>query len=137
MSGIECEFSPKPAARRYRRDFAIGMGLYVIAIVAVVYVLNRYDAPAWLAVVLALLPVAPVLFAFRAYVVFLSAADEFQRRIQHESILIAATIVAFASLAYGLLEEMANFPHVPLIWVMPAMSVAFGVTTFFVARRYR
>ena len=136
---LDCtgEFSAKPAARRYRREFGLGMAVYVVTLLGGVYALKHFALPAWSAIVLALVPVAPVLYAMRAYITFIDAADELQRRIQHHAILIAAAIVCMASFTYGLLQEVADFPPVSLIWVFPAMCGVWGVAAAFVAKRYR
>ena len=65
------------------------------------------------------------------------ALDEFQRRLQTEALIVAIAVVLSGSFAYGFLEEWANFPHVPLIWVFPAFSFVFGVAHIVIRRRYR
>ena len=71
------------------------------------------------------------------YVTFVTALDEFQRRIQTEAAIIAAGVIAFASFAYGFLEDWANFPRISLIWVFPALSFTFGIVHRIVRQRYK
>jgi len=134
---MTCEFSAKPAARRYRRDFAIAMALYVALVIGAALIIRNFEAPQWLRIVLGLLPLAPALMMLRAYLVFLHAMDEFQRRLQTDALLIATGIIVFGTFAYGFLEEWAGLPHVPLIWVFPIFSFAFGVAHTIIRLRYK
>jgi hypothetical protein len=131
------EFSSKAAARRYRRDVAITGALYVALVFGAALAIRYYDLPQWAVIVLSLAPVAPALMMLRAYIVFTRSMDEFQRRVQSEALIIASGVIVFATFAYGFLEEWADFPHVPLIWVFPAFCAAWGAATVFVRRRYK
>jgi hypothetical protein len=131
------EFSSKAAARRYRRDVAITGALYVALVFGAALAIRYYDLPQWVVIVLSLAPVAPALMILRAYVVFTRSMDEFQRRVQSEALIIASGVIVFASFAYGFLEEWADFPHVPLLWVFPAFCAVWGLATLYVRRRYK
>lgn len=134
---MTCEFSAKEGARRYRREMAIASALYVGAVLGSAFVIRNVEVPRWAIVVLSVLPIAPALLGLRAYLTFWRSMDEFQQRLQSEAITIAAAVVAFSSFAYGFLEEWADFPHLPLIWVLPAFCAVFGVAAAFVSRRYK
>lgn len=134
---MTCEFSSKPAARRYRRDIAVAFVIYVALVIGAALAIRNLAPPQWLVIVLALAPVAPMLMMLRAYLVFVRAVDEFQRRLQSEAVAIAAAITLFASFAYGFLEEWADFPHVPLIWVFPVFSFVFGMAHVLIWMRYK
>jgi hypothetical protein len=126
-----------PAARRYAREFLIAMMLYAAAVIALALIVNRLPPPAWATIPLALVPMAPLLLALRAYLVFFRAMDELQRRIQSEAMLIALALVGFGTLAYGFLEGFADFPRLHVIFVFPAMIAVWGVAVAFVSRRYK
>lgn len=134
---MTCEFSAKEAAKRYRRDIALAGVLYVALVFGAALAIRNLDPPQWVVIVLSLLPVAPALLMLRAYLVFTRAMDEFQRQMQTESLIVAAAVTVFGSFAYGFLEEWADFPHVPLIWVFPVFAFVFGVAHVFIRRRYK
>jgi hypothetical protein len=134
---MTCEFSSKEASRRYRRNMAIAAALYVFLVFAAALAIRNLELPQWLVIVLALAPTAPALLMLRAYLVFTRAMDEFQRRLQSEALIIATAIILFSSFAYGFLEEWADFPHLPLIWVFPAFAFVFGIVHILVRRRYK
>jgi hypothetical protein len=135
----EAKYAPKAVAREYMRDMALAGIVYMAAVFGGVYAIKNFEPPQWLAIVLALAPVAPVLLMLRAYLRFLGRVDEFQRRVQSESMLIAACIVGFACMTYGFLESFAGLPTIPgaLLWVFPAMIGIWGVAQIFVRRRYQ
>ena len=134
---MSCEFSSKESARRYRRDMASSGALYVALVFAGALAIRNFDLPHWSVIVLSLLPVAPALMMLRAYLAFTRSMDEFQRRLQSEALLIASAVIVFGSFAYGFLEEWADFPHVPMIWIFPVFSAVWGIAHLIISRRYK
>lgn len=127
----------KPAAARLFRDM-LGAGiLYLAAIAGASLAIKGGAPPPWLAALLAAAPIAPALLMLRAQLRYVRTLDEFQRRVQSEAVLIAAALTAFASLAYGQLEDMAGFPDVSMMWVFPALCIAWSIATVFVRWRYQ
>lgn len=129
--------SAKLAGRRYRRDMAIAALIYVTVVFGAVFAIRNLELPHWLVVLLALASFAPALLMLRAYLVYWRSLDEFQRRVQSEALIVAAALVVFGSFAYGFLEEWADFPHVPMIWIFPVYSFVFGIAHRIIGRRYK
>jgi hypothetical protein len=129
----------KGVTKQYAREMAFAALIYVAVLLASVFVVRRLDPPQWVAIVLALASAAPALLMMRAYMRRFNGLDEFQRRVQMESMLAAAGIVGFASFTYGFLESFAGFPTIDgaLLWVFPALTFVFGIAQIFVARRYK
>ena len=123
--------------RRYMGNMAVAMVLYTIFVFAGAYAIRNAGLPQWGVILAALAPLLPALLMLRAYVIFLNGIDEFQRRIQTDAILISAGVVGFGSFAYGFLEEWADFPHLPLIWVFPALCGFWGLAACFLRMRYK
>ncbi len=138
-NGICDTGAPKAVAREYQRDMLLAGGGYLVAVFVSVYVVKHFAPPQWAAVLLALAPMAPVAGMLRAYLRLLNRLDEFQRRVQLESMLIAVGIVGFGSLTYGFLESFAGFPAIPdvMLWISPTLWIVWGMAQVFVRRRYR
>lgn len=134
---MTCEFSNNDAARRYRRDIAIAGAIYVAFVFGAALVIRNLDPPHWAVIALSILPVLPALMMLRAYLVFTRTMDEFQRQLQAEAVIVAAAVTVFGSFAYGFLEEWADFPHVPLLWVLPVFGAVFGIAHIIIRRRYK
>jgi len=126
----------KPVAQRYARDMIIAALLYSVVVFAGAYA-TRLELPHWLIIVAAITPLGPALLMLRAYVTFVNAVDEFQRRIQSEAVMIAAGVTGFGTFTYGFLEEWAGFPHLPLIWVLPILIGSWGVALCIIRLRYK
>ena len=137
MSKSDLSESMRRAGRRYTRGMLLASGLYTAVIFAGVYAIDNFDLPRWAVIAAAVAPLLPALLMLRAYLTFFGEIDEFHRRIQSEAVLIAAGVVGFGSFAYGFLVEWADFPHLPLIWVLPALIACWGLAAFFVQRRYK
>lgn len=127
----------KAVRSRYRREMMIAMVIYVALVFAGSYGVRYLNWPNWAVIAASLAPLLPALLMLRAYATFLNSIDEFQRRIQTDAILISAAVVGFGSFAYGFLEEWASFPHLPLIWVFPALIGFWGLAACIVRLRYK
>lgn len=137
MIGSNETSGTKAITRRYNREMLTAVGIYTVFIVAGAYVVGHMNPPRWVIIAASLAPLLPALLMLRAYTTLLNRIDEFQRRIQTDAILIAAAIVGFGSFAYGFLEEWADFPHLPLIWVLPALIGTWGLAACIVRMRYK
>lgn len=138
MSG-ESDATMKAVGKQYTREMSFAALVYVAVLLVSVFVVRRLDPPQWVAIVLALASAAPALLMMRAYMRRFNALDEFQQRVQMESMLAAAAIVGFVSFTYGFLESFAGFPSIDgaLLWVFPGMTFVWGIAQIFVARRYK
>jgi hypothetical protein len=127
----------KAVHRRYKRELWIALAIYTACVFGGSYGIRYLDLPQWAVIAASLAPLLPALLMLRAYTTFLRNIDEFQRRVQTDAILIAAAIVGFGSFAYGFLEEWANFPHLSLIWILPALIGIWGLAACIIRLRYK
>jgi hypothetical protein len=128
--------SPKAASRRYQTQMAVSLVLYMVLLSACVEFLKGVESGPW-RVVLALLPIVPLLWAFRAVIQYLARADELQRRVQLEALSIAAGATAFLCLTYGFLEDLAGFPHLSMWWAFVVVDLVWAAAAFILWRRYK
>ncbi|PKM02076.1 MAG: hypothetical protein CVV15_13815, partial [Gammaproteobacteria bacterium HGW-Gammaproteobacteria-5] len=73
-------------------------------------------------------------------VAIILARDELQRRIDLEAIAIASIGVGLGSLSLALLIVARVWDvsgRSALLWVLPALSLSYGLARYWVARRYR
>lgn len=123
--------------KRYLRQFVTAMTAYVI-IMLTLWPLVRTTESDVLRVVIALIPVVPILFVIRALVRYILDADELVQRLHLEALAIAAGVVAVASLVGGFLAsaEVIKIDGAILIWVFPLIAVVFGIVRALGERRY-
>jgi hypothetical protein len=130
--------TPNPTAvagRRYAIEFSISMVAYAVVLIISIKTIEHGLSPA-LKLVFALLPLIPIAFVFAAIVRYMSSIDELQRRIQIESLSLAAGITALLAITYGFLETV-GLPHLSAWYTYAAVMVAWLIAQPFVARRYR
>lgn len=115
---------------------------YVAAVYVCVWLLKNplIDAPGALRALVALIPILPIVWMVRVKVAIILAGDELQRRIDLEAIAIASIAVGLGSLSAALLNVAKVWEagvKTDLIWVLPALWLIYGVTRYWVSRRYR
>lgn len=133
-----CDAVRPGLARRYYRELAAPMLAYVVVMLVWKRLLELVG-DGTLRVLVALLPAAIVLWMMRVVVRYVRASDEMQRRIELESISIAAMLVSSAYMAAGFLQtaKLIDVPaKVAMLWVFPMLCMAYGVVKVVIARRY-
>ena len=124
----QARLSPDAAGRRYRIHVFIAMSLYVATLLVCVKLIRVTAAAPW-HVVLALLPTLPVIWVMWSLYLFLTRADELQRRVHLTALSVAAGVTAFLTLTYGFLEQFAGFPHVPAWWTFVVIDLVWGAVS--------
>jgi hypothetical protein len=131
--------SATPAlTRRYYREFAPPMIFYFLVMTIWKPLLRVIDLD-WLRMIVALLPGLLVILAMRATMRYVRDSDEMQRRIELESVGIAAGIISAGYMTAGFLQS-ANMIAIDatsaMLWVFPALCLCYGVAKIIIARRY-
>lgn len=136
IDGDDC--GRRGLGRRYARELGLGMGGYVVALLASLLLLRQVDLPL-LRAALALLPVLPIVLVLRAMIRYVRDSDELQRRIELEAISIASASVSLLYMTGGFLQA-ARVIDVPaaaaMLWVFPLTCLVYGAAKGLVARRY-
>jgi hypothetical protein len=126
--------------KRYLREFIPAMSAYVLLIVLYGILMPRTESALW-RIVLAVLPLLPIMLVIRAIVRVIRDQDELERRIDLEAIAIAAMSTGFGYFSYGFLLNahigLKVEPATVAIWVLPCLFASFGVAKLLVAWRYR
>lgn len=127
---------PEIASRRYQTQAVIGTVLFIVLVTCIAGPAREGTHGPWRTIV-ALLPMLPLIWTFWAVVQYLGRADELVRRVNLEALAVAAGFTAFLSLAYGLLEDLAGFPHIALWWIFVAVDLFWALAALILWRRYQ
>lgn len=130
--------APPALTRRYRREFVPAMVAYVGVMLFWRRLLGGFDA-VWLRVLVALLPALLVLLVVRAMARYVRDSDELQRRIELESVGIAAALVGSGYMVASFLQNAQLIDvsaTTAMLWVLPALCLVYGITKLLIARRY-
>lgn len=123
--------------RRYLRDLAVALLIYMLLLFGSRYALTIWQGPLPVRVVLSLSPVLGFTLMIRAMYIFIDTWDELKRRFVMEASVITIMTVAFGTIAWGFLEGDVGAPRLPTIWIMPILFAVFGISLFIVKRRYQ
>lgn len=130
--------STRALSRLYLREFLPAMLAYAVAVLLSVWLLRRIEET-WLRAVVALLPVLPIAMGLRATARYIRGLDEMQRRIELEALALGSIAVALAYLTGGFLQAarvIGVSGTTAMLWVLPALSLGYGIAKRFVARHY-
>jgi len=125
--------------KRYLREMVAATMAYLALIMLFAFGIPHVKLAA-LRIVLALLPLLPVLAMIRAMVRLLRDEDELERRIDLEAFAIASMLTGFGFFSVGLLLSVNALTRPPAflvaILVLPSLFGSYGLAKWFVARRY-
>lgn len=125
--------------RRYLREAAPGLLIYLLLLCVAPW-LARQPQPGWLLLPLCLLPLLALGVLLRAAWRYLQEADELQRKIELESLAIAALVVsqlyftAWVLQRFGLIHIAAE---PALAWVFACIVLVRAVAGMWLRRRYQ
>jgi len=112
------------------------LGVYLVVLFGSVLWIKHGHLEGALRYIVALLPVIPVAFLVPIVLGYLRNTDEFERRMQTESLGVAAGITAMLSVTYGFLE-IAGLPHLSAWWTWTVLMLSWGIARPIVGRYYR
>lgn len=123
--------------RRYLREVSPALLAYMVLVFAFKPLLGLASSDVVRALI-ALLPVLPIVFLVRAMVRKVLGGDELERRMQLEAISIASISVGLLSFAAGFMRMAGVFRiDNALLFVLPALLIAYGLAKWWVGRRYQ
>jgi len=129
--------NPDIAHRHHRVRVIVAMSIYVLLLLGSVYYIKHQHPTGPLLVTFALAPTLPVIWVMWSLYVYLTQADELQRRVHLTSLSMAAGVTAFLTLTYGFLEDFAGFPHIAAWWTFIVIDMVWGVTSCVLWCRYK
>ena len=128
---------PRFSQKKYQQLAMLAMTLYVgFMLLAWPWVRTTASTP--LKVLLALLPVVPMLYVVGLMARRIHDSDELEQRTHLVALGVATAVVGALSLVGGFLASAQVLPldGTILIWVFPVLTISYGSTRWWVARRY-
>ncbi|MFT7560548.1 MAG: hypothetical protein ACI93R_002469 [Flavobacteriales bacterium] len=113
--------------RRFIQRFMFTMILFLGLIAVQTFTIELLDMPTWMVVIVTLLPILPLIWAFFIFRVRFLALDEYMQRLTGEAFLWTIGLVCFASFAYGMLAMKLPMPEVSFAYILPAVFGGHGI----------
>jgi len=107
--------------------FMAAMMIFLILIAVQTFSLELLNMPLWLQVVVTILPVLPLVWAFFIFRARYRALDEYMKALTGEAFLWMIGILCFSSFIYGMLAMKFQMPPVDLALVMPVVFGGHGL----------
>jgi hypothetical protein len=128
---------PRLSHKKYQQQAMLAMTAYV-GFMLLAWPLTATVASVPLKILLALLPLAPMLYVIGLMARRIRDSDELEQRTHLVALGVATAVVAALSLGGGFLASAHLFQldGTILIWVFPALMVCYGATRWWVARGY-
>ncbi|MEI7035471.1 hypothetical protein [Fulvimonas yonginensis] len=123
--------------RQYRRRLSLAMVAYMAAML-LVWPLSRTVGSVPLKVVLAVVPVLPMLYVIGLMARRIGASDEFEQRVHLLALGAATALLGALSLIGGFLAAagVAPLDGSILIWVFPVVMLAYGAARWWLLVRH-
>lgn len=109
------------------KRFMTAMALFLMLIAVQSFSLELLDMPTWLKVVVTILPVTPLIWAFFIFKARYRALDEYMKALTGEAFLWMIGILCFSSFIYGMLAMEFTLPSLNLALVLPVVFGGHGV----------
>lgn len=109
------------------KRFLTAMVLFLILIAVQTFSIELLDLSTWQKVIVTLLPVLPLIWAFIIYRAKYRSLDEYMKSLTGEAFLWMIGLLCFSSFIYGMLAMKFPMPPVELALVMPIVFGGHGV----------
>jgi hypothetical protein len=123
--------------KQYRRQISVAMVVYMAAML-LVWPLSRTAASVPLKVLLAVVPVLPMLFVIGLMARRIGSSDEFEQRVHLVALGAATALLGALSLVGGFLDAagVLALRGSILIWVFPVTMLGYGVARWWLLVRH-
>ncbi len=111
----------------FLKRFMTAMVLFLILIAVQTFSIELLDMSTWQKVVVTLLPVLPLIWAFLIFRAKYRALDEYMKALTGEAFLWMIGLLCFTSFIYGMLAMKFQLPPVDLALVMPVVFGGHGL----------
>lgn len=135
-----CAQRESKAGRQYMRRMWPAMGFYMVLLPLSIFAIRRGIPNPGVRALVALMPVVPIALVLIAFMDYVRKVDEFQRKVELESVGVAAFVVSIGYMSVGFLQ-LAKVVDLDagaaMIWVFPVLSIGYGLGKFMALRRYQ
>ncbi|MFT5451529.1 MAG: hypothetical protein ACI9N9_001014 [Enterobacterales bacterium] len=103
----------------FTKRFMSAMLVFLMLIALQAFSIELLNMPVWLQVVVTVLPVLPLIWAFFIYRTKYRALDEYMKALTGEAFLWVLGLLCFSSFIYGMLAMKFSMPPVELALITP------------------
>ena len=112
---------------RFTKHFMFTMILFLALIAVQTFTVELVKMPTWMLVIMTLLPILPLIWAFFIFRARFLALDEYMQRLTGEAFLWVIGIVCFVTFTYGMLAMKLPMPEVSFAFILPIVFGGHGL----------
>lgn len=125
----------KQAHRRYMKLFVPAMAMYLLSMFGISFAKKNATMPEPLLYGLAIVPAIFVLMWIWGHMRYITELDEYLRGLQIRAVLIGMAVIMAFTTVWGLLEELAAAPAVPIFFIVPGFYFVYGLAYLIIGKR--
>jgi len=125
----------KQAHRRYMKLFVPAMAMYLLSMFGISFARKNATMPEPLLYGLAFIPAVFILIWIWGHMRYITELDEYLRGLQVRAIMFGMAVIMAFSTVWGLLEELAAAPAVPIFFIVPGFYFAYGLAYVVIGKR--
>ena len=113
--------------RQFTKRFMVTMILFLALIAVQTFTIELVEMSTWMLVIVTLLPILPLVWAFFIFRARFLALDEYMQRLTGEAFLWVIGIVCFVTFTYGMLAMKLPMPEVSFAFILPIVFGGHGL----------
>jgi len=125
----------KNAHRRYMKLFIPAMAMYVLSITGVTMARKHGTLPEPMLYAASIIPAIFVVIWMFGHMRYINELDEYLQKLQVKAVLFGLAGIMIFSTIWGLLEELASVPAVPIFYILPVFYFVYGLAYMVIAKR--
>ncbi|MCO4799742.1 MAG: hypothetical protein KC484_11020 [Colwelliaceae bacterium] len=125
--GEVVDFNESEGKKKFLKKIMLSMFVFLLLIAVQTFAFELYELNSIMKVVMALLPVVPLLWLLIAYRTHFLSMDEYMQKLTGESLLWSTGILAFGTFAYGMLMMKMDVPPFNIAYILPLVFGGHGV----------
>ena len=125
----------KHAHRRYMKLFIPAMALYLFSMIGISFARKHGTLPEPMLYAVSISPAVFIIIWILGHMRYINELDEFLQKLRIKAVLFGLTAIMIIATIWGLMEELASAPALPIFYVVPGFYLIYGLTYTIIAKR--
>ncbi len=125
----------KHAHRRYMKLFIPAMALYLFSMIGISFARKHDTLPEPMLYAAAIIPAVFIIIWILGHMRYIHELDEFMQKLQVKAVLFGLAGIMIIATIWGLMEELAGAPALPVFYVVPGFYFIYGLAYIIIAKR--
>lgn len=110
-----------------QKRFILALACFLLLLAVQTFSIELLSLPMSLTVLVTVLPVLPLLWAFFIFRAHFHSLDEYMQRLTGEAFLWVIGLLSFTAFIYGMLAMQISLPNINAAYILPAIFAGHGI----------